>query len=134
MGQSIEIPDGLSALVSPLKSLIEAVARQVKRGERRLGGSYGQFSEAVEAVAMEVERAAHAAALAALDVDAPRVVINGEAHERVGRQSRTYRTKAGPVDVVRSLFRRSGERRGPTVDTITLQTGAVGDIAVSSSG
>lgn len=117
----------MSALVSPLKSLIEAVARQVKRGERRLGGSYGQFSEAVEAVAMEVERAAHAAALAALDVDAPRVVINGEAHERVGRQSRTYRTKAGPVDVVRSLFRRSGERRGPTVDTITLQTGAVGD-------
>jgi hypothetical protein len=65
--------------------------------------------------------------LQALDVDAPRVLIEGKPYARVGRYEATYKTQAGPVQVERSLYRQVGVRNGPTVDPISLQVGALED-------
>ena len=53
----------------------------------------------------EVEWAAHQRILAALDVDAPTVVIDGRVHSRVHRVEGRYYTLAGDVVVTRSLYR-----------------------------
>jgi hypothetical protein len=65
--------------------------------------------------------------LRVLDVDAPQVVINGKLHKRVGRYEAGYKTRQGPVEVERSLYREVGVRNGPTVDVVSLRAGAVED-------
>lgn len=77
--------------------------------------------------AAALELTIHAATLAALDLDAARVLINGREHVRVGRYPGEYGTQAGPVVVERSLYRPLGKRNAPTVDLVTLRTGAIAD-------
>ena len=60
-----------------------------------------------------------------LDLDAPQVHINGKLHERVGRYEARYKTRQGPVEVERSLYREVGVRNGPTVDVVSVRAGAV---------
>jgi hypothetical protein len=48
--------------------------------------------------------------LQALDVDAPHVIIHGKTYTRVGRYEALYETKAGPVKVLRSVYREDGKR------------------------
>jgi len=67
----------------------------------------------------------HAATLAALDMDAPSLIINGQAHVRVMRASSTFYTQAGSVEVERALYRPSGERNAPVVDIVALRIGAI---------
>jgi hypothetical protein len=122
----LEIPDALKTMFEPLRQLVETAAAQVERGGRL--GRAAQY-EAFEARVMErlaaVERGAHEAALSALDVNAARILIGGELHVRVLRDGTTFMTQAGGVTVVRSLYRRAGERRGPTVDPVAIRAGTV---------
>ena len=122
----LEIPETLKSMHEPLRLLIAEAQAQVERG--------GAFSREVQYEAFEgrlverlaaVERGAHEAALSALDVDAPQVLINGELHVRVVRDATTYRSQAGDVPIVHSLYRRAGDRNGPTVDPVAVRAGAV---------
>lgn len=81
-------------------------------------------SELTEA-AGRVELEMLAATLRCLDVDAPRVVIGGKEHGRVGRYSMTYNGFPGSVVVERTLYRQLGVRNGPTVDPIAVRAGLV---------
>jgi hypothetical protein len=63
--------------------------------------------------------------LQCLDVEAARILVDGKPHAKVGRYEATYYTREGPVEVTRSLFRECGVRNGPTVDTVSLRTGAI---------
>jgi hypothetical protein len=74
-----------------------------------------------------IERAAHGVCLAALDVDAARLKINGVLHHRVGRYETPYKTRAGEVPVERTLYRRQGGRGKRAVNTVSLRSGAIGD-------
>jgi len=74
-----------------------------------------------------VERASHEALLAALDVDAPVVRIDGKRYLRVGHGPGDYFCMAGAVSVPRTLYREQGVRNGPTVDPVSLRAGVVGD-------
>ena len=87
--------------------------------------AYEKFETALRERLAAVERAAHEAALAALDVDEPRLRIDRVEHVRVGRHATTFMSQAGPVTVMRSLYRRVGERNGPTFDLVALRSGAV---------
>jgi hypothetical protein len=53
-----------------------------------------------------VEREVLAEELARLDVDLPAVTIEGEVYRQVVRCEETYTSAAGPVRVMRSLYRR----------------------------
>lgn len=122
----LEIPDLLKCMVPALNALLEAVGAQV---ERAAGLSpttaYEKFEATVRDGLCAVERAAHAAALAALDVDEPHVRIDGVDHVRVGRHATTFMSQTGEVPVTRSLYRRAGDRNGATVDLVALRCGAV---------
>jgi hypothetical protein len=84
---------------------------------------YAQVEREIGTRTAAIERAAHERLLAALDVDAPAVVIDGQVHTRVHRVEGRYYTVAGDVVVPRSLYRAT--RNGRVVDAISLRTGAL---------
>jgi hypothetical protein len=122
----IEIPDKLKDLASPLRALIDAVERQVdrSRGQRP---EYARFERELADVTSAIERAGHQVTLSALDIDADKVVIDDELFTKVGRHRLEYKSRAGAVPVLRSIYRRVGERNGKTVDTVSLRAGAIED-------
>ncbi len=70
------------------------------------------------------EREVLAEELARLDVDLPAVTVEGELYRRVVRCEETYVSAAGPVQVMRSLYRRGrGEER--TLCPLELRAGIV---------
>jgi hypothetical protein len=121
----IEVPSALNGLVAGLQAVIDSVMVQVERG--RAGGpvDYAAFQRDVAAKLGEVERRADETALAALDVEAPRVVINGVLHARVLRSATSYKGLAGPAVVERTLYRPVGKRNAPVVDPLALRAGTV---------
>ena len=121
----VEVPEELEGVVEPLEELLREVQEQVARG--RLGGpvDYEPFERIVRAKLGGLERAVHERTLAALDVDAPRVRINGVEHTRVGRHQTTFMTQAGEVKVTRTLYRPAGQRNAPAVDPVALRAGAL---------
>lgn len=123
----IEIPEDLKALEEPVRAVIELVAQQAKRGRQGVRVSYDRFCEGVSNAVGAIERGAHAAALAALDIDAEAITVDDELFRKAGRNPGTYYTKAGPVTLERSIYRKAGDRQGRTVDTISLRVGAAGD-------
>jgi hypothetical protein len=82
----------------------------------------------VAAGAAAIERAGHQAILQGLDVDQPRVRIDGQVYAAVGRYAATYYTLAGPVEVTRTLYREVGERNAKTVSAVSLRAGAVDEV------
>jgi hypothetical protein len=122
----LEIPDALKPMFEPLRDLLNETVAQVERG-RAVGreAQYESFEGRVVERLAAVERASHRCTLSALDVDAAQIMINGELHVRVLRDQTTYMSQAGGVPVMHSLFRRAGDRNGPTLDPIALRTGAV---------
>ena len=122
----IEIPENLKDLVSPLRALIDTVERQAgrSRGQRP---EYARFERELADVTSAVERAGHQVALASLDIDSDKVMIDGELFAKVGRHRLEYKSRVGAVPVLRSIYRRVGERNGKTVDTVSLRAGAIED-------
>ncbi len=123
----LEIPEELKVLEGPLNALVGEARRRLDDAKRGRRIDYELFEQRVaERVAM-IEATTHAVTLAALDIDAERILINDKAHVRVGRYAAPYRTQAGEVSVERSLYRPVGERNAPVVDLVTLRSGAIGD-------
>lgn len=109
------------------------VAEELKRLEARLkrleadkiGVEDAIPEDDIDVVTAGIALSLKRRSLQCLDIDADRVLVNGEPHAKVGRYEATYYTREGPVAVTRSLFRKVGARNAATVDTITLRTGAV---------
>lgn len=120
----ISIPDNCKPLGEAMKQLIACTERAQRQATGGRAVDYARIEREVGERTAAVERAAHASILAALDVDAPAVVIDGRVHTRVhqGVEGRYY-TLAGDVVVPRSLYR--AERNGPVVDAISVRIGAV---------
>ncbi len=97
MTMVLEIPDVLKSMFAPLKDLVACAAAQVEKA--RGGGpvEYESFEQRLAEKSATVERSAHQATLSALDVDAPKILINGELHARVGRHETTFMTQPGEV-------------------------------------
>jgi len=110
---------------------VQAMIRQVEASWRSTRGGravdYAAIERAVAAGAAAIERASHQAVLQGLDVDQPRVRIEGQVYRRVGRYEAEYYTLAGPVRVTRTLYREQGERTAKTVNAVSLRCGAVAD-------
>lgn len=119
----ISIPDECKPLADAVTQLVTSVERMHRRAEGGRTLDYAQIERDIGQRAAAVERAAHQSMLAALDVDAPAVVIDGRVHTRVHRTEGRYYTLAGDVVVERSLYR--AQRNGPVVDAISLRAGVV---------
>lgn len=119
----ISIPDDCKPVAEAIERLLATAERAKRRADRGRAVDYAPIEREIAERTAEVERATHHSILAALDVDAPTVVIDGQVHTRVHRAEGRYYTLAGDVVVLRSLYRAA--RNGPVVDAISLRTGAV---------
>ena len=123
----VEVQDKYQPLVDAFLQTVQAV--QALQDTLPAGAplDYRQVEHALAQGSAALERAAHAAALQLLDVDAPLVTIDGQSYRRVMRSPGSYYTMAGEVSVPRTLYRKLGERTAATVDAISLRCGVVGD-------
>jgi hypothetical protein len=121
----IEVPQDLKPLAGAFSTLLEKVAAAEKH---RQGGRVVPYEdievEFGDAVA-NIERAAHAATLAFLDVDAERILVQGKTYNRSGRQEGVYYSRAGESRVERTVYREAGIRNGEQFDPIARRVGAV---------
>lgn len=127
MSKMLQIPDELQSLVRSLEELLKDGLAWLAQCRGGSSLDYAQVERDVAARVAQVERAMHQAMLQRLDVDHPRVSIQGRPHARVGRYPATYYTLAGPVQVERSLYRDREQRNGPTVDAVSLRAGVVAE-------
>jgi hypothetical protein len=127
MQMVLEMPDELKGVGEAVKTMV----RQVEASWRSTRGGravdYAAIEQQVAAGAAAIERASHQAVLQGLDVDQPRVGIEGKVYSRVGRYEADYYTMAGPVRVIRTLYREQGQRNAKTVNAVSLRCGAVGE-------
>jgi len=127
MQMVIEIPDELKGVGEAVRAMVQQVevTWRSTRGGRAV--DYAEIERQVATGAAAIERASHQAVLQGLDLDHPRVVIEGQVYSRVGRYAADYYTQAGPVRVTRTLYREQGQRNAKTVNAVSLRCGAVGD-------
>lgn len=120
----VEVPEELKLLEGPIRAFVDAAAAQLAL-QRTGRACYAEFERVLEERSAELERSTHKATLSALDIDAPAVEIDGERHVRVLRGPTTFMTRAGGLEVERSLYRPSGARAGESVDLVAVRAGAV---------
>lgn len=123
----IEVSDEHKEVVKAVERLVATVTRMGDRGAGGRAIDYAAVEREVGEAIAEVERAAHQGILRRLDIDAPRIMVAGGSHTKVGRYEQTYYTMAGPVIVERSVYRRDGARNAKVVDVISLRAGVVED-------
>lgn len=127
MQMVIEMPDELKGVGEAVRAML----RQVEASWRSTRGGravdYAAIERQVAAGAAAIERASHQAVLQGLDVDQPRVGIEGKGYSRVGRYEAEYYTMVGPVRVTRTLYREQGQRNAKTVNAVSLRSGAVAE-------
>ncbi|MBK8975920.1 MAG: hypothetical protein IPM29_08325 [Planctomycetes bacterium] len=124
----IAVPAACKSMVSSIEALCAAVAsRAASSAAGREAMDYAVSEVMVAELTGAVERDAHAVMLGALEVDAPRVEIDGKTFTRVGYGNGRNRSLAGTVEVRRALCRPLGEGNAPTVDAISLRADGIGD-------
>ena len=122
----VAVPVELKGLVGPLESLIRKARKAI--GAARGGGAinYASTEEEIAERVAEIECATHASILAAVEVDSPRIEINGKVFARIGYAPGRYFTMSGSVVIERAVYREMGVRNGPSVDAISLRIGTFG--------
>jgi hypothetical protein len=95
-----------------------------RRSSKQPCGDMEGFERELHGYVVAVEREVLAEELTRLDVDLPAVTIEGEVYRQVVRCEETYTSAAGPVRVMRSLYRRSGEGE-QTVCPLELRAGMI---------
>ena len=94
-----------------IRKFLEDHAMAGKTGARE----FYEFEKELHARLMQAEREIVGSVMAASDVDADAVEINGRVHRRTLRSAQTYMTAAGPVSVERWLYK---DRRDPTAHAL----------------
>ena len=122
---TIDVPEGFEEVVKQLEQTLRQAQKGVEGAQAGDMAAFDTAWQSVNAGVEESERQMKRRLLRVLDVDAPQVLIDGKPYARVGRYAATYKTRQGPVEVERSLYREVGVRNGPTVDAISLRAGAL---------
>ena len=83
-------------------------ATQLRAG-RGADENFEDFERELHTLFMQAEREVLAEELERLDVNRPQLLIEGQRYHRVLRSSETYTSAAGPLTVMRTLYRRGRE-------------------------
>ena len=95
-----------------------------RRSSKKPCGDMECFERELHEYVAAVEREVLAEELARLDVDLPAVTIEGEVYRQVVRCEESYTSAAGPVRMMRSLYRHGGEGER-TLCPLELRAGIV---------
>lgn len=123
----VKVPGSHKAFAAAMQSIADHVVQFTAEAPRQRSVDFRAHEVAIAEGCAAIEREAHGISLAALDVDAPHLKIDGVLHHRVGRHEMAYKTRAGEVAVQRTLYRPAGGRGKRAVNTVTLRSGAVAD-------
>ena len=123
----LEVESEYQGIVEAVSQLVDKLRQRREEAKTKTSIDYAQIEREVAQGVACIERSAHATVLAALDIDAPEVMVGERRYRRVHRCRGSYYTMAGPVNLERTLYRPAGERNAATVDTISLRAGAVLD-------
>lgn len=123
----VKVPGSFKAFGAAIQSIVNGVVRFVSDARRRQPVDYRHHEAVIADASNAIEREAHGVSLAALDIDEPRIRINGILHHRVGRHATSYKTRTGEVEVERTLYRPSGGRDERAVNTVSLRAAAIAD-------
>ncbi|MCC6337487.1 MAG: ISKra4 family transposase [Myxococcales bacterium] len=124
--RTIEIPERLAEFGEAMEKALRELERFEALAAKEDGAAdFAAFSRALGEHLDEAQLAAKRRALQGLDLDVPRILIDGKAYARVGRYDAEYFAKEGPVTVTRSLYRECGARNARTVDAVSLRSGAL---------
>jgi hypothetical protein len=108
----------------PIDALFELV--DTLKMARKYEPGWFEVAEAkIHAQVAELERELTAEVLAAHDVDAPYIEIEGKAHRRVLRSEQTYMTLAGAVKVERWLYRERDDESAPSLSPMEIRLGMI---------
>jgi hypothetical protein len=121
----IEVPEELASLGDAVEKLIAEAKTKMAAAQSGEALDVAKVERTMEKLAADAEREALRGLLQALDIDAPLVTVEGKAFAKVGRYEGSYQTKAGAVNVTRSLYREVGKRNAKTVDAVSLSAGVV---------
>jgi hypothetical protein len=124
---TVDVPVSMEKLAAAMSSLVKLVEAQVARGASSGPSAYDAFEEALMEGVAAIECAAHEPALAALDIDAPAVKLDGRLYRRVLRSPGDYHARAGSVSVPRTLYREAGKKDAPSIDLVSVRAGVVAD-------
>jgi hypothetical protein len=132
----LDVADEFKPLVDEPTLLLRVVTAKVEEIRTAPTTDYAAVERELAARTAVIEAQSHGLLLRAADLDAPRILVGGKVHRRVGRYPATYFTSAGPVVVERSIFvLASGEteaeaegeiREQRAVDPVSLRVGVVG--------
>src|SRR5882724_12612846 len=120
----MEVPAALAETVRRLLKLEERNERMA-RGEEPV--DWRSVSGELEEAMREGEAQGARGLLQRYDERAKAITVDGKTYRRVGRYEGTYYTKAGPVTLMRTLYRDASVRNDRTVDAIALKLGCVED-------
>lgn len=123
----VEIPSYLKPFADAVRGFVAVAEDTVRKGRGGASVDYGAVERLFAEHGAKIEAGAHKGTLEALDVDAPYIEVRGRRYARIGRTPGHYRTLAGEVVVERAVYRELGIRNGPSVDAISLRTGAIAD-------
>lgn len=114
-----------------LAKVLERLVKADELGEHMASGAekldWLRLSSEIEAAGASVEREIARRALQRLDERGKALTVDGKTYRKVGRYEGTYYTKAGPVTLMRTLYRDASVRNDKTVDAISLKLGCVED-------
>jgi hypothetical protein len=116
---TLDVPDDVA------EQLKELEARLKRLEADKIGVEDAIPEDDIDMVTAGISLALKRRSLQGLDIDAERILVDGEPHAKVGRYEATYYTREGAVAVSRNLFRKCAVRNGDTVDTVSLRSGAV---------
>ena len=89
----VKVPGSHKAFAAAMQGIVDRVVRFSEEAPRQRSVDYRAHEVAVAEGCAAIEREAHGVSLAALDVDVPRLKINGVLHHRVGRHETPYKTR-----------------------------------------
>lgn len=89
------------------------------------GDNFEELEKQLPKRVMEVEREVLAEELARADVDVEAIVVEGATFRRVLRAEETYMTSAGPVRVLRTLYKDHTDVRSRSISPMELRLGMV---------
>lgn len=121
----LEVSDHFNpCLVEAVQQLVTTVERLSRPGVRH--GDFAQTEAKLASLTAKVEVEAVGSVLAALDVEAAAIRVEGRRYRCIGIEPKTYRTLAGEVTVERHLYRAADVRNGPLLDPIAERVGMIG--------
>jgi hypothetical protein len=122
----IDGPVGLKALFAALSEYVAAARIRASRGEL----AFRDGEAEVRRLCAMIETSAAGMVLEAFDTSGEFIEVEGRQYKRLSEPSEaTYLGMAGPLRVLRHLFRETGVRNGPTVVPLELDAGIVEGLA-----